>query len=238
MASFLRLLFFLLLTCVAKAVDAQDAQPSLVKVDVDRNKSCLRLSDYGGPRIEIRMRNREMSYVAIDIVDYTRMIRMTDSQNSIPSPDSITEVPTRYTKNVDKRNGINYPPSNHDMYLLFEEPKSGAKVYYLDDIAPQNCDSFVVSMPARGATHKNGLAGRHPGTPPPKSEASAESSTAPAAPQFLSNELAAWYGRLGREREALDVNNAQAVEAYNKHAAEYRGALAKARAEALQQAPK
>ena len=225
MKSLLLTLFFLL-TFGVKSIARE-----FLTLEVPWGES-VRLTDFGGPDLEVCIRAREMTHVVAEILDYTRLIPIARANVQgvivkpgggtavIASPDA-KMVPTKIPVRVEKKNGTTFEGRN-EMYLLFREPETGIAVYFLDSIARQNHDNVVVQIPK----------------PEPLTDKELLSNANTASP--LIPEMAQWYRRLLEERRTLDTTDAVAVERFNQHAAEYHSALEKTRAarEALKGAPR
>ncbi len=202
---------------LASAADAE-----LHRLELEWGQS-INLADFGGPDIEVFVRNREMTYVTAAIADFTRMVAV--ARTTIYGDSSIEMLPVRQTRQVEKKNGAPFPGTNSAMYLLYREPQSGIRVFFLDQIARQNHDWVVVATPLRAPYPE----APRPARPPPVPYLS-PAARALEAGQPLTPELFAEYVALQEARAVLDVNDPEAVARFNRRAAAYHQALRKARA--------
>lgn len=234
MKTFVALVLF---ATVSTAVSDDNVQ--YVRRELEWGKP-LNLQDFGGPHIEVFVRNREMSYVTAATADFTRMVPIarTNIQSvevdrfnntaTVYGNTSVNTQPTKSTRNIQKKNGTAFPGSNSMMYLLYQEPSSGIRVYFLDGISSQNHDSIVIATPKPAPPPPPLFFAPPvpPSTPPPATPAPNK----PKEGQPISPELFTRYIALQKERESLDTSNPEAVAEFNQHAADYHAALKKARA--------
>jgi hypothetical protein len=109
------------------------------------------------------------------------------------------------------------------MYLVYIEPRSGTQLYFADETAGQNLDVIFLGTPAPQT--------QSPAPPEPAASPRAQHAR-PYADGYLSDELLAWYLRLAKARDSLDLNDAGAVERFNAEVARYHAELKRARAAA------
>ena len=216
---------------ILAVVGADD--PELIRREVPWGET-VRLKDFGGPDISLAVQGREMSYVSVVIADFTRLIPVArtniqgvevnnaNATATVYGSSSVDLVPTRNSVRVEKKGGIPLAGSRSELYLLYAEPASGIKVYFLDEIAHQNTDLLVVSV--LKAAKRPDLA------PAPAKMPGEHSPNAEANLGVVSPELLKWYFSLQQERQALDVSKAESVKQFNAHAAAYHAALKRARA--------
>ena len=232
-------LYVLAILIVASSATAKDDNTQFITKEIEFAKP-LNLADFGGPHIEVFVGSREMTFVSVQTADYTQMVPIarTNIQSvevnnfnntaTVYGTTSSDLQPTKQTRGVKKERGVPSPDGRHEMYLLFTEPKTGIKVYFLDSISRMNYDNIVVAVPK-------------PAPPPALPQAFLPSLPTPATPAPttpnptkrtdglpISPELFAWYVRLQKEREALDTSDTEAVALFNRHAADYHAALKKA----------
>ncbi len=225
------LCLLLLLTSLAAA---EEVTRELVQREIEWGRG-VALAEFGGPDLEVAVKAREMTHVVAEVLDYTRLVPVaranvhgvivdprTNTAQVIANPDA-KMVPMKTALRVEKKGGVRFPGSNHEMYLLFREPESGVAVYFLDAVARQNHDQVVIAIPKAAA-----------GT----NEKSLRLST-PGSASAVIPELTDWHQRLLDERRTLDTTDPVAVARFNQHAADYHAALQKMRAarEAMQRAP-
>jgi len=139
----------------AFSATAQDTTTKFFTKEIEWTKS-LNLADFGAPHIEVIVHS-EMTYVTVQTLDYTQMVPVSRASIQVDDSgynnvnvyayDTTVMVPTRQTQSVKKEKGIPSPDRRNQMYLLFHEPKSGIKVYYLDTISGMNRNSVVVAVP-------------------------------------------------------------------------------------------
>ena len=224
---------------VASSAIAKDDNTQFITKEIEFTKS-LNLADFGGPHIEVMVRGREMTFVSVQTADYTQMVPIarTNIQSvevnnfnntaTVYGTTSSDLQPTKRTRGVKKERGIPSPDGRNEMYLLFQEPKTGIKVYFLDAISRMNHDNLVVAIP------KPAPPTTIPQSFPPTIPLPANPAPATPAPTKqtdglpISPELFAWYVRLQKERETLDTSDPEAVALFNSHAADYHTALKKA----------
>jgi len=233
-------LHVLAILIVASSATAKDDNTQFITKEIEFTKP-LNLADFGGPHIEVLVRGREMTFVSVQTADYTQMVPIarTNIQSvevnnfnntaTVYGTTSSDLQPTKRTRGVKKERGVPGPDGRNDMYLLFHEPKTGIKVYFLDAIARMNHDKLVVAVP-KPAPPPTLPQPFLPALPPP----AAPTPTTPAPTKRtdgfpISPELFAWYVRLQKERESLDTSDPEAVALFNRHAADYHEALKKAR---------
>ena len=214
-------LILLLWSAIASAV-LVGAEPELIRREVPWGRA-ISLEEFGAPRIEIAVKTRQISYVAVEIADYTQMVPVVVGDTYSAFGQRVTMQPARELRRIEKKDGVRFPGSRSDMYFLFREPMSGVEVYFLDEAAGQNKDFLVVAVPP------------HPA--PPGAAPAAEPEPIAEAPlrtrakiDILSPELLEWYSHLQEARLALDLKDPAAVKEFNAEAARYHAAVRKARA--------
>ncbi len=224
----------------ALSATAKDDNTQLITKDIEWTKP-LNLADFGGPHIEVFVRSREMTFVSVQTADYTQMVPIARTNIQSVEVNNYTNTatvygttssdlqPTKQTRGVKKERGVSGPGGRNEMYLLFQEPKTGIKVYFLDAISSMNHDTLVVAVPKPAPPPS--LPQSFPTAPPPPST---PTPTPPIPNKHaeglpISPELFAWYVRLQQERESLDTSNPEAVALFNRHVADYHDALKKAR---------
>jgi hypothetical protein len=216
------LLFALVgVSCLSNATQAAE----LVRRDVPWGQP-VNLAEFGGPRIEVLVRSRQMSFVSVDVADYTQMVPVVVNDYSLNGPSRVVMQPTRENRRIEKKDGVAFPGSRSSMYLLYREPQSGIHVFFLDEAAGQNRDFLVIGVPPsppreqHRAADAPPVAGKSPATPAP---------TPRRNDGYLSDELLDWYLKLQEARDALDLNDTKAVARFNEDAARYHAAVKKER---------
>lgn len=130
-------LFFLASTIVPAGVVAGDT----VDIDLKFNDP-LSMEKYGGLRKDLTVLETDQDGIRYTITDYTRMIwrsQMTgqllpDSAN-IPRDSGYVQIPT-VTESKRRKNDPDAGSSRIDgLYLLYEEPSTGLKIYFKDTLA-------------------------------------------------------------------------------------------------------
>ena len=231
---FLKSLIFLIFAGYAYSSmsDSQD-----IRLELDKSKP-VNLADYGGPHIEIYIRENKISSIATMVTDYTRMIPVAktriqsvvvdnyrDTATVYGSTRSTTQ-PTRSRPSIPKENGIPIPNSLSRMFSIYYEPTSGINVYLLDVISSQNQNTVIVSVPKPKSEPTPSP--DKPAVVIPKSEP-VMSSQEKKTGQPLTPELFLWYIELQKKREFLDVSKPTEVAKFNLHVAAYNRALKRAR---------
>lgn len=231
---------------LAFSAAAKDDNTRFITKEIEWTKP-LNLADFGGPHIEVFVRSREMTFVSVQTADFTLMVPIARTNIQSVEVNNYTNTatvygttssdlqPTRQTRGVKKERGVPGPGGRNEMYLLFQEPKTGIKVYFLDAISRMNHDTLVVAVP-KPAPPPN-VPQLFPSAPalPNKPAPSTPIPNKHAEALPISPELFAWYVRLQQERESLDTTNPEAVALFNRHAADYHDALKKARTNQQQQ---
>src|SRR5262245_30958905 len=105
----------------------------------------VRLAEFGGPDLEVCVRTREMTHVVAEIIDYMRLVPV--ARANLQGYVDTRMVPMKTTLRVEKKHGTPVPGGRHEMYLLFHEPETGIRVFFLDSIARQNHDNVVIALP-------------------------------------------------------------------------------------------
>ena len=164
------------------------------------------LQEFGGPQIEVSVRSRQISFISVDIADYTRMVPVVVRDQGIYGNSRVVMQPTRETRRIEKKNGVAVPGGRSDMFLLFLEPSTGIQVHFSDETAGQNRDVLIVGVPEKL---------RAPAAPEPAPKRDAQ------ADGYLSDRLLNWYLRLEEQRDKLDMNDPEAVRRFNEEAARY-----------------
>ena len=229
-----------LLLLAAASAAASDTGVEYIRKEVEWGTP-LNLEIFGGPHIEVFVRNREISYVTAATADFTRMVSRasTNIQSVEVNPYNNTATvfgttstnlqPTKNTRSIQKKNGTRFPGSDSTMYLLYQEPTSGIRVYFLDTISKLNHDSVVIAVPKPPPPRlppqfPSFAPVPLPSTPPPSTPApNAQKDGQPISPELFTRYIA-----LQKERESLDTSNPEAVALFNQHAADYHAALKKA----------
>lgn len=190
------------------------------------NGESIKLLEFGGSEIALAIRAAEMTYVLVDVADFTRLVPISRPIFSGARTSEIIMVPIRSSHRIEKKNGTPFPGHSSDMYLLYEDRRTRIRVYFLDAIPPINHRSIVIAVPSQFPLPPENIEDE----PPAESnqEPSAESTQEPPV-GFVSRELHAWYLKLQRSRQALDTADAAAVAKFNKQAAAYHKALKQAR---------
>ncbi|MGB8353094.1 MAG: hypothetical protein WCD79_04335 [Chthoniobacteraceae bacterium] len=214
---------------------AGDGTQRLTRIELDTTKP-INFADYGGPHFELYVTGADTGLINITTVDYTQTIAVAKTRidsvqyNAYVNTTTVTGanwIDTKYpttSRQVEKKNGVPFSGSNHDMYFLYLEPSTGIKIYFLDDVSRMNCNDVVIEMPNYAVS----------ATPTPSVARLIEPQSNPI-PKTLNNdapispELYSWYVKLVKERETLDVSNHEAVAQFNKHVAAYVNALTTAR---------
>ena len=230
--------FLCVLACCSVAQPAMD----FLRREVPWGQG-VRLEDFGAPPIEVSVRSRQVSFVTVDIADYTRMVPVVVNDSTIYGPSRVVMQPARITRRVERKNGTRDPGGRSDMYLLHIEPESGVQVYFSDEAVGQNLDMLVVGVPrglrrGDGAQPAEAIDERRNGR---IENGGANASAAPipgleptpaAAAKsdgYLSDKLLDWYLRLEEKRERLDPKNTEAVQRFNEEAARYQAEVKRAR---------
>lgn len=209
----------------------------------------ISMEEFGGPAVELSIRSRQISFVTVELADFTRMLPVLVNDATIYGPSRVVMQPARETRRVEKKNGTPVPGGRGDMYLLHIDSESGTHVYFADEAAGQNLDVIVIGVPqnAPASPRRNAATARRmePGEddlslpadrePPAKTEKPRATKTQPSQPAndgYLSDHLLDWYLRLEKWRDVLNTNDPAAVARFNKEAAHYQSALKRARAAA------
>lgn len=180
------------------------------------------LQEFDAPPINVTVRSRQISFISVEIADYTRMVPVV-TQDPTYGTSRVVMQPTREVRRVEKKNGVRIPGERADMFLLYIEPQSGIHVYFADETAGQNKDVLILAIPETKQEPHAAHEAKAEETPePPK----------PARPSdgYLSNELLDWYVRLADQRANLDPKDQAAIQRFNDEAARYQEALRRARA--------
>ena len=224
---------------LALSATAKDDSTQFITREIGWTKP-LNLADFGGPHIEVFVRSREMTFVSVLTADYTQMVSIAHTNIQTVEVNNYTNTatvygttssylrPTKQTRGVKKDEGIPGPGGRNEMYLLYQDPTTGIKVYFLDTISSMNHDTLVVAVPKPAPPPS--LPQSFPPAPPPPSTPTPTTPIPNKRAEGLpiSPELFAWYVRLQQERESLDTSNPEAVALFNRHAADYHDALKKA----------
>lgn len=181
--------------------------------DVENGRG-INLSDYGGPNIVIGVSAVEMTYALGYVNDYTRMVPQIEG-NSIANAE-IVMVPTWMSIKVEKSGAAPIEQGLKKGVLLYTEPKSKIRVWFLDEIAPLNHYRIAVSVPEKA---------QPPALPNVPTKFGEHEGQNNAGDKVLSPELLAWYLKLQRERQVLNTDDDAAVRRFNQQAAEYHEAL-------------
>lgn len=113
----------------------------------------INLRDFGGPNISIQLSGNTPSAIDAVIVSPERLMAVAegpDGSTRSKRPVSVNGVQRRSRNEsvrVEKKNGIRFPGSNSDMYLLYTDKATGLKVYFLDTRAMQNEWAAVIEVP-------------------------------------------------------------------------------------------
>ena len=199
----------------------------LIEKDVPSGKT-LHLTEFGGPDVRIKVNSVYPSSIYVTITDYTRMVPVTravlgEGAGVSKGPTTLQEqheammVPTSETRKVPKKNGATYGDLKTDMFLVYEEQRTGLKVYVADNAnAPVNTRTLVIAVPT-------------PEIPAPRvvSPAPPAPSIEPAAPKPVTRDFAAWYRGLQQTRASLDLSDPDAVQRYKERLEEYNKAVQK-----------
>lgn len=233
-------LLALAILIVAFSAVAKDDNVEFINKEIEFTKS-LNLADFGGPHIEVFVGKREMTYVSVQTADYTQMVPIARTNIQSVEVNNFNNTatvygtttsdlqPTKQTRGVRKERGVPSPDGRHEMYLLFTEPMSGIKVYFLDGVSRMNHDDLVVAVPKPAPVPVLPQPFSPQPSPPVTPIPNASNSTKRTEGLPISPELFAWYIRLQKERESLDTSDPEAVALFNRHAADYHAALKKAR---------
>lgn len=139
-----------LISCLATALAfADEGSSRMIREELPWDKP-LNLQEFCGANIDVYVRAREMTHVVAEIVDYTQLVPVTNfgiNQWTGYPNNQVILSPLKNTVDVEKKNGIHFPGSHDDMYLLYQHRQSGVKIYFLDTIAPQNTDILIVELP-------------------------------------------------------------------------------------------
>ena len=181
--------------------------------DVENGRA-INLSDYGGPNIVVGISAVEMTYALGYVMDYTRMIPQI-SGNSISNAE-IVMTPTRMSLKVEKSGAVPIEQGLKKGVLLYTEPNSRIRVWFLDEIAPLNHYRIAVSVPEKP---------QPPALPNVPTKFGEHEGQNNVGDKVLSPELLAWYLKLQRERQVLNTDDDAAVRRFNQQAAEYHEAL-------------
>ena len=203
----------------------QNRAGELIRRDVPWGRP-VNLAEFGGPRIEVLIRSRQITFVSVDVADYTQMVPVVVNDYSLYGPSRVVMQPTRETRRIEKKDGVTFPGSRSSMYLLYREPQTGIQVFFLDEAAGQNRDPLVIGVPPSPTAEQE-----------PKIDAPPTAENATASPPkstkrndgYLSDELLDWYLKLQDARVALDLNDVKAVARFNEEAARYHAAVVKER---------
>ena len=217
---------FLIVASGIPCFAAENEDGKLIRRDVPWGQP-VNLAEFDGPRIEVLVRSRQMTFVSVDVADYTEMVPVVVN-DSFYGPSRVVMQPTRESRRIEKKYGIAFPGSRSSMYLLYREPQSGIRVFFLDEVAGQNRDSLVIGIPPAPVSEPNPKADAPPATE--NVSASAPKSTK-RNDGYLSDELLDWYLKLQDARTALDLSDVKAVARFNEEAALYHSAVAKERRE-------
>jgi hypothetical protein len=218
------LLLSLMLLALSGDSTAQNTETfRFVRREVPWGQS-VNMEEFGGPRVEVSVRSRQINFVSVDIADFTRMIPVLVNDATIYGPSRVVMQPSRETRRIERKNGAQAPGGRSDMYLLHVDPVSGTQVYFSDEAAGQNRDVLIIGTPREAP----GLAERFRPRPP-KPEKPAPRSRL-HADGYLSDKLLDWYLRLEAKRDRLDLKDTAAVQRFNEEAARYQAELQRARA--------
>ena len=178
----------------------------------------ISMETFGGPAIEVAVKSRQVSFVTVEIADYTRMVPVVVNDSTIYGPSRVVMQPTRETRRVEKNKGVPIPGGRADMFLLYIEPTTGVHVYFADEASAQNMDVLVVAVPR----HSENAAETDP-DPELAPKVAAQPAAEPKAKSdgYLSDKLLNWYLRLEERRERLNVNDPEAVRLFNESVALY-----------------
>lgn len=181
----------------------------------------ISLEAWGGPPIEVSIRSRQVSFVTVEIADFTRMVPVLVNDATIYGPSRVVMQPTRATRRVEKKNGTPVPGGRSDMFLLYSEPSTGVQVFFSDEAGGQNRDVVVIGVPrgSSSATSATPALRFRPEPPAPRARNDG----------YLSDKLLDWYLRLSEKRERLDLNDRDAVQRFNDEAARYHAEVKRAR---------
>lgn len=127
------------------------------------------LQVFGAPEIEVSIRSRQMSFVSVDIADYTKMVPVLVNDATINGPSRVVMQPTRETRRIEKKHGVPVPGGRSDMFLLYIEPTTGVHVYFSDEAGGQNRDVLIVGVPEEAQQEPEATA-EESASPAPKSE--------------------------------------------------------------------
>ncbi len=189
----------------------------------------ISMETFGGPAIEVAVRSRQVSFVTVEVADYTRMVPVVVNDSTIYGPSRVVMQPTREMRRVEKKNGVSIPGGRADMYLLYIEPTTRVQIYYADEASAQNMDVLVVGVP------KTPRAAAEVEPDPELAPAVAAQPAAESAAKrdgYLSDKLLDWYLRLEDRRERLNVNDPEAVQLFNESVALYHAEVKRERATA------
>jgi hypothetical protein len=223
MRQFASVLHFVLfgVSCLANANQAGE----LIRRDVPWGQP-VNLAEFGGPRIEVLVRSRQMTFVSVDVADYTQMVPVVVNDYSIYGPNRVVMQPARENRRIEKKDGVAFPGSRSSMYLLYREPQSGIHVFFLDEAAGQNRDFLVVGIPPSPPREQRPIED----APPVAAKSPAVPAQSPGRNDgYLSDDLLDWYLKLQETRDALDLNDTKAVARFNEEAARYHAAVKKER---------
>lgn len=202
---------------------AQDAGPMrFIRREIPWGQP-VPLQVFGAPEIEVSIRSRQMSFVSVDIADYTKMVPVLINDTTINGPSRVVMQPTRETRRVEKKHGVPVPGGRSDMFLLYIEPTSGVQVYFSDEAGGQNRDVLVVGVPEETQQEPEAVK-EEPASPSLKSERTPDG--------YLSDTLLDWYLRLEDKRQKLNLNDPEALRLFNEEAARYHAEVKRARSAA------
>jgi len=150
----------ILLLFLISVAPADQEHTDFIQKEVEWGKP-LSLEEFGIPHISVFMVMREMTFI-------------------------LASINRQYSVRVELKSGnaVRLPGTNSSMYLLYEEPGKGIRVYFLEAIAKMNHDLLVVAVTKR---------------------------TEQAAPSPIRSTLAEWYTSLQQDRAMLDTSRCSCV---------------------------
>lgn len=105
----------------------------------------LKIAAFKGPRIELSILQREISFIQVRLLNYDKLTSVT-RKNANGYFEKI-KVATQTDVRVEKKNPMKNPLGKSDLYLIYQDPESGITVYFADEIAPANHDAIVLLLP-------------------------------------------------------------------------------------------